>query len=625
LTWLHRLVLMLAVAMLLPLAPARAETDFVRDLDGSLTFRQAELAFDTSRTMPDGGWEQREIPAPLLTEELKRRENGAMVLWARMRFEGSELPRGPIAFYTVNTRERFVLYFNGAEVFRNYSHDGDQVLGWNRPYFVELPHQLLREGSNEIAMRIDTGVFWHVGIGTVRVGSSPILKTEHGTVQFWRITGVIIAQSVMIASTAYALLLWLLGWRDRRALLWGAIGIFWLVRNLHFFVERPLFDPHLFREISNYLIYFVVALTYSFCAEVFDVKRRRLFNMLQYSFAAGICVLRYAIANKGLSDILLLISGGSVIYIAVRAWWASRKFDHLLILLGLVATALFSLHDLGRTMTAMTWDGIGFFLQPYAGFVMAWAFFVPIAVNIVRSFDATSRMNMVLEDKVREVSAALKASEAMLREQQVALAVNEERERLMREIHDGVGSNLVTALAIAEKQQHPPESVATLKRSLSDLKLTVDSLEAVDGDVVVLLANLRHRLEPDLRDAGLRTVWLVEPCPPMHWLNPVNALHLLRLIQEAIGNVLAHARASTISLQCLNREADGVPGVQIEIADDGIGFDPAKARGKGRGLRSMRSRAASLGGTIGFATSDSGGTRIEIWLPIEQRPARPPA
>lgn len=610
---------LLAALGLLSAAPSMAAPDFVRDGNGLLTFKKAELAFDTSWTPPANGWEQRSIPAPILTEELKRRENGGMTLWARMAFDRSDLPEGPIAFYTVNTRERFILLLNGTEIYRNFAGVDDEMLGWNRPYLAEIPQQLLRDGSNEVTMRIDTGVYWHVGIGTVQIGPSTLLEAERSHIYFWRIPGVLIAQGVMMAATIYALMLWMLGWRDRRALLWSLIGIFWLLRNLHFFVERPPFDATLFRDISHYLIYFVVALTYSFCAEVFDVKRRRLFNILQYSFAILICILRYILIQKNISDvlcnILALISGISVIYIAGLAFWRSRQFDHLLILSGITATTLFSLHDIGRTSNVLAWDGMGFFLQPYAGFVMAWAFFVPIALNIVRSFHDTSQMNIVLENKVREVSAALRDSEAKLREQQVILAVNQERDRLMREIHDGIGSNLVTALAVAEKQQHPPESVATLKRSLSDLKLTVDSLEAVDGDVVVLLANLRHRLEPDLRDAGLKCTWSVEACPPLSWLDPVNALHLLRLMQEAISNVVRHAEASFVAIQCGMDLRGEREGIQIEISDDGVGFSEYREPSKGRGLNSMRSRAKSLGGEIDFGQSEQSGGRVTVWLP----------
>jgi signal transduction histidine kinase len=605
--------------MLILLALLAAAPAWGQGRAGVITLTDAELNFSTSWAVPQTGWEARTIPAPILTDELKRRENGEMTVWARMQFNRDDLPPGPIAFYTINTRERFILYLNGEPLYRNFAGRDDQMLGWNRPFLVQIPVTKLRPGENELVMRVDTGVYWHVGIGTVSLGPASALQAEYGHAWFWRIPAPMIATGIMMASVAYAFLLWMLGWRDKRALLWGFIGLFWLVRNLHFFVERPPFDAAIFREVSQYLIYFIVALTFSFCAEVFDLKRRRLFNWLQYSFAAFVCVLRYVLLQQQLSDllcnILLLVSGLSVIYISARAWAKSRQFDHLLILLGLITTTVFSVHDIGRTSNVLAWDGAGFFLQPYAGFVMAWAFFVPIAANIVRAFQDVTQMNVVLEERVTEVTAALAASEAVRREQEVTLAIDQERERLMREIHDGIGSNLVTALAVAEQKNHPADSIATLRRSLSDLKLTVDSLEPVEGDAVALLANFRHRIDPDLREAGIACIWSVEPCPPLPWLDPVNALHLLRLIQEAISNVLAHAGATQIEILCGPVLVDEKDGILVEVRDNGRGFALDEKTASGRGLSSMRARAKSIGCQFALKSGGSG-TQLSVWLPL---------
>ena len=116
--------------------------------------------------------------------------------------------------------------------------------------------------------------------------------------------------------------------------------------------------------------------------------------------------------------------------------------------------------------------------------------------------------------------------------------------------------------------------LGTLRKAILDLKLTVDSLEDSAGDIVALLANLRHRIEPDLQRANLRCHWNVKPCPAVQWLDAGSALHLLRLVQESVSNTLKHANASEIGFHCEPMSWNGIDGVQIRIEDNGRGFTP---------------------------------------------------
>lgn len=84
----------------------------------------------------------------------------------------------------------------------------------------------------------------------------------------------------------------------------------------------------------------------------------------------------------------------------------------------------------------------------------------------------------------------------------------------MRDMHDGVGSTLVSTLALVERGNSTPEVVAsTLREAVDELKLTIDSLDDSDHDLVTLLATLRYRLTPRLERAGLTVDWRVEEVP----------------------------------------------------------------------------------------------------------------
>jgi signal transduction histidine kinase len=123
-------------------------------------------------------------------------------------------------------------------------------------------------------------------------------------------------------------------------------------------------------------------------------------------------------------------------------------------------------------------------------------------------------------------------------------------------------------------------------------------------------------MEGDLLTAGVETVWNVENCPPLAWLNPVNALHILRIVQEAISNVLIHARASTIIVGCEPRSHDGKDGILVSITDNGIGPQGENAGTRGHGLANMKARAEALGGVHRFAAAQPSGSCSTLWLPL---------
>jgi signal transduction histidine kinase len=223
-------------------------------------------------------------------------------------------------------------------------------------------------------------------------------------------------------------------------------------------------------------------------------------------------------------------------------------------------------HDLGWLPGAVR---LRFDAMPFAGLILIAAFAYVTGSHVLRTLTGMEDLNEILENRVRAASAGLAASEAARRALEVAGAITRERERLMREIHDGIGSSLVTTIAASERQGEESSNVAILKRALTDLRVAVDSLEPVQGDIATLLASLRYRVEPELRSAGIVFDWQVQEVPQLDWLGPVNALHVLRIFQEALSNIAGHAQATSIRVGCRAERS----GVLIEVSDNGVGFD----------------------------------------------------
>jgi signal transduction histidine kinase len=240
-----------------------------------------------------------------------------------------------------------------------------------------------------------------------------------------------------------------------------------------------------------------------------------------------------------------------------------------------------------------------------------------LVTELARAMREARQLNLELEQRVEDKRRELAASWARTAELERDRAIAAERERMMRDMHDGTGGQLVSALALVETGDYRSGELAeTLRAALADLRIAIDSLDAGEADLLALLAQARARLEPRLEPHGVRFVWEVEDVPTPSHFGPEQTLHVLRVFQEAVTNVLKHARAKTIAVRTGTAPRGG--HVWIEIADDGTGFAPGHETprdGGGRGLRNMRRRAADLGGELEVASGPEG-TRIRLHLPL---------
>ena len=184
-----------------------------------------------------------------------------------------------------------------------------------------------------------------------------------------------------------------------------------------------------------------------------------------------------------------------------------------------------------------------------------------------------------------------------------------ERTRILRDMHDGVGSYITTAIRQLESgRASQVELLQTLRESLDQLKLSIDAMNLPAGDITALLANLRYRLEPRFIASDIELQWDVDLLPVSERLDDKAMRHLQFMVFEALSNVLQHAHASLLRIEL---RATLAGGAQLRVIDNGCGFNPERAARKG--LRSLRERAALIGAKLVFAGSP-GNTVVEILL-----------
>lgn len=216
---------------------------------------------------------------------------------------------------------------------------------------------------------------------------------------------------------------------------------------------------------------------------------------------------------------------------------------------------------------------------------------------------------------------ALRGVEARLVEHERALAAAEERERLARELHDGLAQDLWLAklktgrlAALADLGEDARaltgEVGAAVEAGLVEAREAVAAMRLTSLEHADLAELLRRTLE-DFEDRfGLRVEFECQAnLPP---LPPRVEAEVLRIAQEALTNVRRHADATVVRVRAA---LDG-DRLVIEVRDNGLGFD-AEAVGPGTyGLAGMRERAALIGGTLEVRSAPRKGTGVRLDVPI---------
>jgi signal transduction histidine kinase len=199
----------------------------------------------------------------------------------------------------------------------------------------------------------------------------------------------------------------------------------------------------------------------------------------------------------------------------------------------------------------------------------------------------------------------------------------QERERIAREFHDGLGHHLVSAIRGLESirrrlKAHADtatdcalqEQIDILRMALDDTRQTIQQLRAPETtDMRVFIRQTAERVAQRL-GAQLHC-----DCPDlMPPLTPLQTLMLTRVVQEALSNVMKHAgRPQNLWVACVWRDG----WLEMRVADDGDGFDPATAL-EGMGLNNMRERIRALGGELTITSALGQGTTVLARVPIQR-------
>lgn len=599
------------VALILALHQRRPETDVIR-LDRAQFQAQSALggvpaAFDSTVRLPHD-WRHAGLT------------HGAG--WYRLELVLEVAPDRLWALYVPSLEMTPAVLVNGTAIGGHAETERPLPRYWNRPVLYSVPNGLLRPGVNHVDVGLQANGPWG-RLTEVYLAPRESLQSSYEWRAFWRVTflnvttvGCLMLAVFMVALSAAS--------RDRIYLWFAAFAFAWYLQNLFFLTVSVPVSNALWDFFAYTIIGFMVSTGSIFAFRFLGESHPRWERFIVSVAVAGPVVLLTALLTV---DIESFNAIGSMVWIG--ALLALALYPAVLVARSLLrrgAVEMFFLtfcFVLALSLGAHDWlvtSGLGYrhngMITQFAAAPTLAALGIILLRRFVAALRETEALNVELEQRVAEKAREIEHTFERNRELESSQLLSTERERIMRDMHDGVGSQLIGMLGhLRPEDPRDRELAEELNMALHDLRLMIDSLEDVDNDVVVALGLFRNRIQPQLDAAGLILHWHIDDLPPVADLGPQRVLHFLRLLQEAVTNCIRHAGAENLVFTTLEDVTiNGRRCVCVEVADDGSGF--GDQRSNGRGLSNMRYRAAAMGIELDIASSPEG-TVVRVGFPVD--------
>jgi signal transduction histidine kinase len=493
------------------------------------------------------------------------------------------------------------------------------------PRLLSLPEGYLST-ANRLSIRIRTDAGRHGGLSKILIGPmetvSPIYRESH----LLRSTGTVLVTLFSLIVGLAALALWATQTqigvdgrlrRDPLYLFAAFAELAWSLRVGNAHIEfTPLPWPWWGIVPVTALGVWAVCMVF-FCMELTVWRRTPLVigfrRGLVLLMALGPGVAAWAIGGDQPLLLTLWYAALGICILPFSIWFLVRaarspQTAQRLVALALGINVLVGLRDLYafRIHPSYPSTSLMYYTSSLFGVMLGYVVIARFREASAQVRELMSTLTLRVAQRERELNSSYQRLEVLAREQERTA----ERTRILRDMHDGVGSHISAAIRqLQSGRASQTDVLQTLRESLDQLKLTIDAMHLPPGDVTALLANLRYRLEPRLRASDIELQWDVDLIEPIRGLDSQAMRHLQFMVFEALSNVLQHAHAHRLRIETIRADQ----GVRLRIVDDGAGFDSQQPGRKG--LASLRDRAKAIGAHL-LIDSQPGCTVVEIVIPV---------
>lgn len=575
----------------------------IRPIQGALQLDQSSVC----QLMGDRCEDVRQIDLPHLGGRYNQSE--PVTNRYEVTFEGMAVNSGVQAIYIPKVADTFAITLNGQALTDPASLDRTR---WFQPTLVPLPENIIRSDLNRL--QIDVLAYGQTGtqLYPISIGPYSALRPAYDH-RYWMSRGVAQLGFFLVLTVTGVLIVIVIIRPQDRQVLWLSLSGALIALMASYFAFDETWLPYRF-SVMRFI--FSLQLFIFFTIKFFAAFLRIRVAWLEWSYIAWLTLSligNLVGPDSHVMTIAVWFTIGNFIwtYLGLAMIWVHR---HLLtpptfwtFFLTYVAASITGAHDFQFFMPNMPISTLP--LLHWLPLFAAIGGLILVVTQLLAAIRQSEDFNRVLRKRVEDKTQELEASYALLTETQKRSAIDQERTRIMLDLHDGVGGQLVNMLAYMQNNDIQDDTLKdALDDALTDLGLMIDSFQTQDS-VTTLIGMFRSRIEPLLARHGLRFEWAIgdEPITPKSGAS--ENLTLLRIVQEAVTNAVKHSGADIIAVRTDKRS--------VTINDNGHGFDLSEVRseqkGHGVGLISMRHRAKDIGAELEMKSDKNGTTVKLIW------------
>jgi signal transduction histidine kinase len=599
---------LVAVLLLVALAcSARAQS---ADPEPVQVIRQVEwTSYELGQApAPDAEWTRFEMPMRWSVKAGSPLRAVAL----RMHFILPAVPTEPWGVLLSQATDGGRITVNGYFEGQARSPDPATHVRWWSPHIAAVDPSDLVAGDNVLLIQTTFRAGVHVLSG-VEVGPLSRITPRFDWQYFLDRTVVWIGASVAAMIALIFGVLWLRR-RDELSGLLALASVFWIGASVYYLIDALPLGWGVPLECLHYAANGAFAAVISMAMLRLCGLRHRRWEWAIMGYAAlGPLLLAVAPAvGPYLSQIWLpglAAVGAAVTGLAMYRSMQSLEAPRPIVLIAALVAIGSALVDMGLAFGPIMMDGAH--ALSWAGPLLLFAMGTPLVEHFIDVLREAEIARAELETRVREREQLLKRNFERLRESERIKAEGQERQRIMQDMHDGLGSQLMSSLMLVERGALSNEQVAQiLRESIDDMRLAIDALAAEEADLGSALGNLRYRIEPRLRAAGIELAWDARNLPEEIGLHPDAVLPILRIVQEALNNALKHSGARVARVTFDTTRLADTQYLDIRIADNGRGM--ASEGTGGRGLLNMRNRALRIGAQLNIVSAPGSGTIVHL-------------